>query len=389
MVLHKILAIGVTAAVFVAICGIMRSRGWKVVVLTCVFVASLVSTQLSMRLLPLLFKYKFPGLVTCTHFLAVSVVCTAYWTLKGELWRCSPSSLGLGRYLRVVGVISIGMPMCVVLNNKAMVYVGAGICAIIATMSPVCTAVLSRLFGRNISALSWIGVLVAFCGGVWISWTEISQVGANSENVTATDAGSHNSTDAADAGDAQSRAKKHEVVYGLILAFLSLIARAGKIVVMDHVLSPLAYAEKGARTEEPIEPLHLYALEFPLSTLISVLWSLATEDVFQATSTLTLPIFATIVFTMMNALVLNFVGLYVLKEFGASAQQIIGKLNTLCIASLSVAFLGETLPLAVLLGSCLVLAGVGIFEKGEHGTRGEDNSKDQASSSSLVSSEGE
>ncbi|OLP92597.1 hypothetical protein AK812_SmicGene25582 [Symbiodinium microadriaticum] len=43
-----------------------------------------------------------------------------------------------------------------------------------------------------------------------------------------------------------------------------------------------------------------------------------------------------------------------LRDLGASAQQIVGKLNTICLASISVAFLGEHLPSVVVLGSGLV-----------------------------------
>ena len=95
------------------------------------------------------------------------------------------------------------------------------------------------------------------------------------------------------------------------------------------------------------------------------------------------------------ALALNFLGTFALHDLGASAQQIVGKLNTICLASISVAFLGEHLPVMVVLGSALVpwqkaypkhprgfnmfqpqsfllrlgyqvLGGVAIFERGQH-----------------------
>lgn len=40
----------------------------------------------------------------------------------------------------------------VVFNNKAMVYAGAGVCAVIGTLSPVCTALLSSCAGRPLTA---------------------------------------------------------------------------------------------------------------------------------------------------------------------------------------------------------------------------------------------
>merc|ERR1712232_836918 len=61
-----------------------------------------------------------------------------------------------------------------------------------------------------------------------------------------------------------------------------------------------------------------------------------------------------------------FLGGLVLKDLGASAQQIVGKLNTICIAATSVAFLNEHLPLVVVLGTLMVMTGVVVFERGQH-----------------------
>ena len=45
-----------------------------------------------------------------------------------------------------------------------MLYVGAGVNAVVATLAPVTTAALSHLLGRHISMISWAGVGVA-CSG--------------------------------------------------------------------------------------------------------------------------------------------------------------------------------------------------------------------------------
>lgn len=360
-IIERAVAVSIAAALFLAICIILRSRGWRVVLLACVFVASLVSTQLAMKMLESKpYNYKFAGFVTCVHFAGVSIVCYGYWLFwMKEPMKCLPTSIGSWRrYFRTVVVIAFSMPVSVIFNNKAMEYVGAGVCAIIGTLSPVCTALLSRFFGRRMSLLSAVGVLVAFGGGVVISWSELTQVG---------DIGGKDSARTA-------------ISTGLGLAFLSLTGRSAKIVVMDQVLSPMAYADEGEAREETIAPLHLYVLQFPLSLVLSFLWSLRTEDIHKAWAQLTMPIVWVILFTAANALVLNFVGLYVLKEFGATAQQIVGKLNTICIASLSVAFLGEQLPALVVAGSGLVLGGVAIFEKGTGDA--------ESGSSSIGSSEG-
>merc|ERR1712113_828255 len=140
----------------------------------------------------------------------------------------------------------------------------------------------------------------------------------------------------------------------------------------------MGYAEDGAAQEKPTPPLHLYVLQFPLSLVFSIAWSWKTENAKEAWEQLTIPIVGVILFTAANALVLNFVGLYVLKEFGASAQQIIGKLNTICIASISVAFLGESLSKTVVSGTFFVLGGVAIFEQGTKSDGDESESEESS-----------
>merc|ERR1719162_2015769 len=102
MIIERCIAVAIAAGLFLAICVIMRSRGLKVVALTCGFVASLVSTQLAMKKLqseP--YNYKFAGLVTCVHFATVSIVCYAYWLVwRRDARKCLPTSIGCGRYFR-------------------------------------------------------------------------------------------------------------------------------------------------------------------------------------------------------------------------------------------------------------------------------------------------
>ena len=53
----------------------------------------------------------------------------------------------------------------VVFNNKAMVYAGAGVCAVIGTLSPVCTAVISSCCGRRLTVPCYV-----LCIGVFVVW---------------------------------------------------------------------------------------------------------------------------------------------------------------------------------------------------------------------------
>merc|ERR1719356_939831 len=242
-------------------------------------------------------------------------------------------------------------------------FIGAGLVAIIGTLSPVATALLSRLFGRKLAYLSWLGVMVAFLGGAVISCGEAAEATAQAEE--------------AQTAEVDTRRASHaDVVTGLAFAFLAVSGRALKIVVMDLLLAPLAY--QNAEKEEPLEVWHVFGLVYPLGLFLSFVYALCTENLWQAWSELTPERLRVVTFSVISALVLNFMGGVVLRDLGASFQQIIGKLNTLCIAAYSVAFLGERLPPVCLIGSAFVLAGVALYEAGE---RSNQHGADTASTS--------
>ena len=72
--------------------------------------------------------------------------------------------------------------------------------------------------------------------------------------------------------------------------------------------------------------------------LVSVMFALS--SVGRAMDQLTPPVVRMISLTSVSAISLNFLGIFSLRDLGASMQQIIGKLNTICTMALSVGLLG-------------------------------------------------
>jgi len=342
---EDVVALGVIICVFVTISLILRPRGIRVVAFANAFVASLVVTQLVMKKLaspP--FNFQFPAAVTGLHFCCVWLACVCYWAWVGDLRKCLPASVGSSRrYFATVVPIVICNPISILFNNKAMIYVGAGLCAIVGALSPVTTAVLSRMFGRVLAMMSWAGVLVALCGAFVVSRLELDSM--QNEEV----------------------ASRRQVLYGLSFAFVSLLARGVKIVMMDYLVAPDAYTGtlQHVRREAPLAPMHVYALQAFPSAIFSVALALSTEDLRDAWKWLTYPVGQMILVSCVCGVSCQLLGVLVLRELGASSQQIIGKLNTLCTGALSVALLGETLPISILGGSGVILLGVALFEYGE------------------------
>jgi len=377
----QIWAVVIAGIIFGSITAILRPRGVRVCATACLYVASLVAISLAMCEVtrkPL--HYRYPAFVTFLHYVCTWVICTGYWAWRREPEKCLPTSLGSMKlyFVRMVP-IALSLPISIVLNNKALTFIGAGLAAIVGTLSPICTAVLSRVFGRRMTPISWFGVLVAFLGALWAGCSELTTILRR-----------------------ETEANAQAQIQGLSWAVGALAFRSIRVVLQDSLMSPKAYGEapagpaasapsprapaeqrncedapEGARQksrgalepqterEADISGLHLIALQSPAVVCVSAIFMFATENVGDALHALTVPVFRMLVVTIVIAVCLNCVGATILKELGSTSMQIIGKLNTVVTTAVSMAFFHESLPIAVLCGSAVVLVGVAIFELGE------------------------
>eukprot|EP00931_Biecheleriopsis_adriatica_P076540 TRINITY_DN50231_c0_g1_i1.p1 TRINITY_DN50231_c0_g1~~TRINITY_DN50231_c0_g1_i1.p1 ORF type:complete len:382 (-),score=71.50 TRINITY_DN50231_c0_g1_i1:121-1266(-) len=346
----KLLAVAATACLFLAICIVLRSRGARIIGSACLFVASLTAVQLAVSTLakdP--FNWHHPGLLVFVHFACVWLICAGYFVKIGEPEKVLPCSIGARRWATNILPYALCMPVSVVLNNVGIMEAGPGLVSIIGTLSPIVTALISRCFGRQISCVSWLGVLVAMTGGAVISQAEFQEA---------------------------EEAKSGRVVYGMTCALLSVCGRAIKIVLSDRLLSPSEYR---ADDEPQLSFMHIYVLQFSMGDLVTLIFAFCMErvsGVTQALQSLDSSVVLMIFVTCIPATVLNFMGGVVLRELGATMQQLVGKLNTLVVAAISMAFLGEHLSRNVLIGTAFVLCGVAIFERGMMHMKHEESSSD-------------
>jgi len=349
----KLAALGIVLALFSAVCFILRPHGQTATLCTVGLICSLVTTQLLMKeLASAPFSFNYPGWVTVLHFATVWLVCVVYWLVKGESHKALPSSMGsASRYIRFILPIALSLPMSVVFNNTALIYLGAGLNSIVATLSPVTTAALANLMGRKVAKLAWVGVCMAFVGAGVIAWGKLGHGHVSGG-----------------------------VVGGLLFSLASVLLRSIKVVLQDNLLNPTAYIRKGSekqplRPAMPVDPMHVWALQGLPCVVISVVYAAFTEDFRAFARALEFGTSLLVLATCVSACVLNLLGMFVIKQIGGASMQILGKLNTIMVVAFSVAFLRERLQPKVISGTCLICVGVGIFEYAEHKARERETSK--------------
>jgi len=340
--------LGLVVVLYVALCYSVRVHGRAVQISTCLFVTSLVSTQLLVKALSSqTFGFNFPAWLASAHFLTVWLCCCAYWAWLGDWGKLLPGSIGSSkRYRKFVVPIAASLPLSVIFNNTALVYLGAGLVAIVSTLSPVSTALLSRLMGRTIASKAWLGVLIAFTGAMMIAW-----------------------------GKLDGHLVTGDVAAGLTFGLGAVLFRSVKVVLQDMLLTPAAYGAAERKSlvtngdEEPIGPMHCWSLQCPPAILVCVVYALCMENVVELWARLSPAVVAMILCSCASAATLNILGMYTIKSLGGSSMQIVGKLNVIIVVAFSVAFLQETIQGKVMLGATFVVAGVAVFEYFQHGEK--------------------
>jgi len=113
------------------------------------------------------------------------------------------------------------------MSNQALLYIGVGLNAAVATMSPVATATLTWIAGRSFTMGAWSGIGLACCGAVLIGFGEV-RGGIFKDQVGTT-----------------------TIVTGLCLAGGAVLFRASKVVLQDMLMKPSAYDADPKKKQNP------------------------------------------------------------------------------------------------------------------------------------------
>merc|ERR1719335_495904 len=91
--------------------------------------------------------------------------------------------------------------------------------------------------------------------------------------------------------------------------------------------------------------------------LMSV-WSASTEGLAPFKEIASFPVFLAVLYTCVGASILNIAALFVLRELGPVAQQVVGQLKGILSILGSVALFGETVTLQQIIGYTALVCGI-------------------------------
>lgn len=361
-----------SAAIISGVVWIFRGYGLQAQISIFLYISTLVSTQILMKCFFNVFKdFKFASFMTATHFL-FSVIATegvlrlqkeptSFWLLFAER--------PIHEYFLSMGPLAACVAGSVLANNLSLMYIGAGLNALLSSLTPIVTAVLAViLLGKRYTKGGWFGMIVA-CSGGWVL-----------------------------AASGMSRASDNpKIMRGVLLSGIALLLRASKAVLNDRQMTDIP---KDKTTQGPVrkyKPLELLVLSSPLYFGFEIVLSayldgfkpyIAIAARFERSPASLLSLFGFILLTCVSSCVMTMTALQTMKLLGAPAMQIIGKLNVLITTLVAAGIMHEHIDRGEIFGGCLAVLGIYIFEKANRHIFEKSNRHQPATYSKIQTEDG-
>lgn len=308
---------GFLLALMGCICiAIYRRRGTLVCAMIISYVYALSFMTVLNRNLFMNYHFHFPRWVAANHFLATftfgSTVLVHRKVMQGKqftwitretlIWGIAPVALAV--------VVTIGCA------NLGVLYTNVHFYEMMGSMTPVVTTMLSVAFGRKYDS-KFTGPLVVMTSGMFFV----------------------------------SRGELNYSVVGAAFITFSLLARSTKSILQGMLLSDDVKVQH-------LDPVELVFYQSAVCVLLMAAWSLLTEGFEPYAHVWDVGFFNALLATMINASVINISSLYVLKELGPVAQQVVGQMKGVLSCMAGVIMLGEVIVVSQMIGYAVLIAGI-------------------------------
>eukprot|EP00929_Paragymnodinium_shiwhaense_P106295 TRINITY_DN71574_c0_g1_i1.p1 TRINITY_DN71574_c0_g1~~TRINITY_DN71574_c0_g1_i1.p1 ORF type:complete len:400 (-),score=60.40 TRINITY_DN71574_c0_g1_i1:124-1323(-) len=341
-----------------------RHAGPRGIALILGYLSLLVTTQLTVHWVVHDLGFPYSSFLTFLQFAVLWLGCWSFCGREDFVVR----EVDTGREMRInsrcfwqfyaVRIAPIGLTIAgaTAANNASLGLIDPGMNAIVSSMTPACTGLISALLGARYPWKAWLGLVVSTAGGAFAVKGGLDGAGQ----------------------EADTASSSHRRVLGMVLSYSSLVLRALKAVVMERAVrqvdngkSSKSGQQRGGAPAYPVLSA-MQALVFQTPSVALIMLILAAMDpaglVKPATSLLQggegssgpLLMFG-LALNIASANALNFVGLQVMKMIGATPMQVVGRCNVCVTMALSAAYVGEVITLEETLGAALVLTSAGLF----------------------------
>merc|ERR1719487_2088630 len=225
-----------------------KGHGLKGLSILMTYVTALIVVQLSMK--KVLKPFPYPLFLSLLHFIFSLTGVQVLMKVTGE--ENPEAEVQCPKFqkwfLRAIVPTCICQYLAITMNNVSLVYIGAGINAMIGLATPVVTAMVAALFGLEIAALAWIGVLLTVGGDAIIT--------LDGFNVSS-----------------QEGQSAFLFMYGVLLAVFAMGTRGAKTVLQDKLMNNYGNEED----HKKLTPLQAWFFQGPVLIALGLTGTIVKE----------------------------------------------------------------------------------------------------------------
>jgi drug/metabolite transporter (DMT)-like permease len=294
---------------------IYHSRGVKTVASILAYVGALSSMSMLIRNCFINNNFKHPQFLTATHFVATAVVGSSILVYRKVTQGHQIKVPDMDCALKGLLPVAVSFVLSLGFANNGLLLTNAHFYEMVGASTPVCTAGLAILIGRGFEK-RLMPALSLICVSMFvIAFGEIS------------------------------------------LSMLGLLACFGGVV-MRSVKSTVQHSLMGGSEWKSMDPVEVAVWQSMACFVLMTAWSLASEGFVPYQQILAWGPFMAVIYTCIAASILNIAALFVLRELGPVAQQIVGQLKGILAIVGAVATLGEQVTTQEIVGYTILMCGI-------------------------------
>jgi len=282
-------------------------------------------------------QFNYPQFVTATHFLSTGttgLLVLLFRRARSGVPICVPS---LGLFAKGIFPVAVAFAFNIAFANKGLLYSSAHFVEMIGASTMLVTAAVGVLMGKPFPLKLVLPMLVVSSGLLIVSL------------------GEHKFS-----------------LFGFLCIFVAVVCRAVKAQLQHSLMGGHG---SNSSSLDPIEVVLWTAIS---CFAIIACWSLVAEGLAPFKKICVPSTFAAVFVTMCLATVLNIAALYVLKELGAVAQQIVGNLKGVIACIASMAALGEVITLQQGVGYGVLVLGVIYYNRQDRNIKEKQKMEEEA-----------
>jgi len=322
------------AVIFVVslLIGLYHSRGVCVVVAILSYVGALSSMSMLIRNCYVNVGFKYPQFLTATHFVFTAMVGLTVLFYRSVRQGSKINVPDLNCFLKGLLPVAIAFTLSLGFANNGLLLTNAHFYEMIGSSTPLCTAGIAYLLGRGFEKRLMPPLALITMSLLVIAFGEIS------------------------------------------LSLLGLMACLGGVVGRG-CKSTLQHALMGGSEWKAMDPIEVAVWTSLTCFILMAAWSLASEGLAPHRDILAWHTIEAVLYTCIGASILNIAALFVLRELGPVAQQVVGQLKGVLSVVGAVATFGEQVSLQQGIGYSVLMVGIYFYNKKDMEIKGEKQNR--------------